>query len=107
MKFCSDCGALMTPKKKDETTVFTCKNGHTEKGKASETTSLKQKGKTSERVEVVPEKDNTHLPTTKAQCPKCDHDVAHYWTVQTRAGDEPETKFMRCAKCNHTWRDYS
>ncbi|MBI1969528.1 transcription factor S, partial [Candidatus Woesearchaeota archaeon] len=21
-------------------------------------------------------------------------------------GDEPETKFLRCQKCRHTWRDY-
>ncbi|MBI2108536.1 transcription factor S, partial [Candidatus Woesearchaeota archaeon] len=31
---------------------------------------------------------------------------AYFWLVQTRAGDEPETKFLRCEKCSHTWRDY-
>ncbi|PJB94591.1 transcription factor S, partial [Candidatus Pacearchaeota archaeon CG_4_9_14_0_8_um_filter_35_24] len=24
----------------------------------------------------------------------------------TRAADESETKFYRCTKCDHTWREY-
>lgn len=97
----------MTPKKEDGTTIFKCKCGHSTKNTSKDDTSLKQKGKQKEKVEVVPEKDNSHLPKTKAECPKCEHDTAYYWTVQTRAGDEPETKFLRCEECNHTWRDYS
>ena len=42
-----------------------------------------------------------------AECPKCGHRTAYFWLVQTRAGDEPETKFLRCEKCGHTWRDYN
>ncbi|MEK6946569.1 MAG: transcription factor S, partial [Nanoarchaeota archaeon] len=34
------------------------------------------------------------------------HKTAYFWLVQTRAGDEPETKFLKCEKCGHTWRDY-
>lgn len=56
-------------------------------------------------VEVVSEEDQT-LPETEAECPKCKHTIAQYWLKQTRAGDEPETKFLRCKNCKHTWRDY-
>ncbi|PIO07920.1 transcription factor S, partial [Candidatus Pacearchaeota archaeon CG10_big_fil_rev_8_21_14_0_10_35_219] len=31
---------------------------------------------------------------------------AYFWTMQTRAADESETKFYRCTKCDHTWREY-
>ncbi len=41
-----------------------------------------------------------------AICPKCKHDKAATWQVQTRGGDEPSTHFFRCVKCNHTWREY-
>ena len=46
-------------------------------------------------------------PLTEAECPKCHNKKARYWTQQTRAGDEPETKFYKCEKCKHVWRDYS
>jgi len=56
-------------------------------------------------VEVV-EKEIQTLPKTKAECPKCKHMVAYYWMMQTRAADEGETKFLKCEKCKHTWREY-
>ncbi len=40
-----------------------------------------------------------------AKCPKCGHERAYHWSVQTRAADEPETEFYRCVKCKHTWRE--
>jgi len=47
------------------------------------------------------------LPTTNIECPKCGHDTAVWWMLQTRGGDEPTTQFYRCVKCNHTWRHYA
>ena len=58
-------------------------------------------------VEVIDKSEIETLPKTPTQCPKCDHNTAYYWTVQTRAADEAETKFMKCEKCGHTWRDYN
>jgi len=40
-------------------------------------------------------------------CPKCGNDEAFFWTAQMRAADEAETRFFRCTKCKHTWREYS
>lgn len=60
----------------------------------------------SEVVEGVVDESREMLPMTDAECPKCKHPKAYFWTMQTRAGDEAETKFLKCEKCKHTWRDY-
>ncbi|GAG06987.1 unnamed protein product, partial [marine sediment metagenome] len=62
-------------------------------------------GKT--KVEVVETEETPHLPLIQTECPKCKFKKAYFWTVQTRAGDEPETKFLKCKKCKHIWRDYN
>jgi len=46
------------------------------------------------------------LPKTKVECPKCGFAEAYYWEMQTRAGDEPATRFFKCAKCGYVWREY-
>jgi DNA-directed RNA polymerase subunit M len=45
--------------------------------------------------------------TVRIDCEKCHNQEGVSWTFQTRSADEPETKFYRCIKCNHTWRDYT
>ena len=45
--------------------------------------------------------------TVKIDCEKCHNTEGVWGTFQTRSADEPETKFYRCTKCNHTWRDYT
>lgn len=47
------------------------------------------------------------MPTTTVECPKCGHNTAFWWFLQTRSGDEPPTQFFRCEKCSYTWRQYS
>jgi len=47
------------------------------------------------------------MPTTSVSCPKCGHDLAYWWLLQTRSGDEPPTQFYRCVSCNYTWRVYA
>jgi DNA-directed RNA polymerase subunit M len=61
------------------------------------------------QIKVVGDKEAklNSLPTTKIECPKCGHNEAFWWFLQTRSGDEPPTQFYRCGKCNHTWRSYS
>ena len=58
-------------------------------------------------IETVEEEVEIHPLIHDVECPKCGHTSAYFWEVQTRASDEPETKFLRCEKCRHTWRDYS
>lgn len=56
--------------------------------------------------DVVSEDDTSH-PVTEAECPKCKNSQAQWWSKQTRASDEPETRFFKCTACKHTWRDAS
>jgi len=60
------------------------------------------------RFDVIEEDDTEkiHPIDNNVECPKCGNKEAYYWTVQTRAGDEAETKFLKCTRCKHTWRDY-
>ena len=55
---------------------------------------------------VVRDKDLDTTPVVPAVCPKCANKEAYFWTSQTRAGDEAETRFFKCTKCRHTWREY-
>lgn len=55
--------------------------------------------------EAVEEEPEVH-PKTDEKCPKCGNDKAYYWSVQTRAADESPTRFYKCTKCSHTWREY-
>ncbi|HLP79464.1 MAG TPA: transcription factor S [Acidobacteriota bacterium] len=106
MKFCTKCGSLMLPRKDGKNTIMACTNcKYTNKQvtdvKISE--DLSKKGS----ISIVDEASaDSTLPTTKVDCEKCGHKEAYYWLVQTRASDEPATKFMKCVKCKHTWRDY-
>ena len=47
------------------------------------------------------------MPTVQIDCEKCGHGEAVGWMFQTRSADEPTTRFYRCQKCKHTWRDYT
>lgn len=102
--FCPKCGSVLLPKKEGSKKTLACscgyKTGDVEKTKLTEHVTNK-----SREVEVI-EKEIETLPKIKVECPKCGHKEAYFWTIQTRAGDEPETKFHRCLKCKHTWRDY-
>ena len=47
------------------------------------------------------------LPTVRIECPRCGNNTAYVWQVQTRGADESSTQFLRCTKCNYTYREYS
>jgi len=105
MMFCPKCGSLLRPKADKKRKVMACSCGYISKDvdSAKINEKVNNEGK---KITIVEEKDDT-LPQTDAKCPECSSERAYYWTVQTRAGDEPETKFLKCAKCKHIWRDYS
>ena len=80
------------------------------------------KEKTVESIKEEPEEANSEFlvmgeedvkqakgleSTVPIDCEKCHNKEGVSWTFQTRSADEPETKFYRCTKCNHTWRDYT
>ena len=102
---CPKCGSILVPKKEDSKKLFACSCGY-KTSQLTGTTIKETVTHTEKEVEVIDKGELQTLPKTTAECPKCHHMTAYFWLVQTRAGDEPETKFLRCEKCEHTWRDY-
>jgi DNA-directed RNA polymerase subunit M len=103
MEFCPECGAMMLP----SGDKFKCKCGHEKdltKDKA-DNYAVTEKVEAKDTVIMKGEEIDT-LPTTKSTCPKCGHGKAFWWLQQTRSADESETRFLRCVKCKHTWREY-
>ena len=104
MIFCPKCGSLLRPKDKGGKKILYCNCGFS-KSPDGESTQLKEKVDSTRKVEVM-ETINVY-PKIKIKCEKCDNNAAYYWTQQTRGADEPETRFFKCTKCNHTWREYA
>ncbi len=101
MEFCPKCGAVLVKKTKK---LGCPRCNYTSKGKVT-------KIKTSEKIEetkqiAVIKKDFQTEPVVNERCEKCKNEQAYFWTVQTRASDEAETKFFKCTKCGHTRREY-
>lgn len=105
MMFCPKCGSILTQRKDKDKTFLGCSCGYVLKsGNVEVKEEVKQK--VEDNMDVVDANDET-LPETDADCEKCGNNKAYFWLIQTRAGDEPETKFLKCTKCGHTWRDYA
>ena len=105
MLFCPKCGSLLKPKSEKSKKILYCSCGFSTKDiqGAEIKEIIKEKKK---EINVVKEEEKVH-PLTDTECPKCGHKRAFYWMVQTRAGDEPETRFYKCEKCKHIWREYT
>ena len=101
MEFCPRCGAMLVKKKKN---AGCPRCNYSSKEKIKIATSEKTSKKAG--VVVVSSKDTETLPIVEEKCRECGNDKAYFWTVQTRAGDEAETKFFKCTKCRTTWRQY-
>ena len=102
--FCSNCGAIIMGKKGEAVACPSC--GESQKAKAS--IKLSEKVTKVEEKEIVDSDDSAAEihPLIKAECSKCKHEEAYFWTKQTRSGDEAETSFYKCVKCRNTWRLY-
>ena len=114
MKFCPKCETRLKLKQmraaRGTSITYLCDNcGYSDKAGRSVMQATEEELVEASPIKVVGEKEGklTMLPTTKIECPRCGHDEAMWWFLQTRSGDEPPTQFYRCVKCNHTWRSYS
>jgi len=114
MEFCPKCGSLLVPKKvkteKEIKISLVCRKGDfvkEEKVITLKTPILKTKENSKKIVAVISKKDQklSTLPTIKVECPKCENKKAYVWQVQTRGVDESSTQFMRCTKCDYTFRE--
>ena len=101
MEFCPKCGAILVQKVKN---IGCPRCNYTGKGKEKIRTSEKIGEK--KQVAVIKDTGTEIHPVVIEKCKECGNDKAYFWTVQTRASDESETKFFKCTKCGHTKRDY-
>ena len=102
MEFCPKCGATLIQKTKNSGCPRCNYSG---RGKLKIKTSEKI-NEIGEIAVVVSSKDSQTLPIVGETCKKCGYGKAYFWTIQTRSGDEAETKFFKCVKCDFTWREY-
>ena len=97
MEFCPKCGSMLTSKN-----CARCDYKSKEEVKLETSQIITPK----EEIAVVNEGEGEVRPTVPILCIKCNNKEAYFWTKQTRSADEAETKFYKCIKCGHTWREY-
>ena len=106
MKFCETCGSILIVKNDENGRFLFCKKCNTKsplEGEVGFVTDFNKK-----KDIIVIDSEESVFPTTKVLCPKCQTMEEAEWTmIQTRAADEPPTRFYRCKKCNLVWREYS
>lgn len=101
MEFCEKCGGVILVQD-NKAACAGC--GHKLKKKPKIETSEKSENK--QTIAVIKEEAANTYPMVDIECPKCGNKKAYFWTMQTRASDESETKFYKCTKCKNTWRKY-
>lgn len=116
MEFCPECGTRLEPKKsksgKEPSLILVCPKCGYKQQKAEkkiEPTAKVIQHNPQQFVAVIGKEEQklSTLPTVRIECPKCGNNTAYVWQVQTRGADESSTQFLRCTKCNHTYREYS
>jgi transcription factor S len=105
MIFCDKCGSIMVPKKEKDKKIMICSSCNFI-DKNSESKKLKETIPQSKEIDILLPDEEKTLPEIEIECQNCKFNKAVYWLVQTRSGDEAETKFYKCLKCKHTWREY-
>lgn len=110
VKFCPRCGGVMKPVREGGKSILVCNRcGYREE---SSSVSLRFSGRLehSEKEKTIVignEVELSRLPITReVTCRKCGNHEAYYWVIQTRAADEPPTRFYKCTKCGYVWREY-
>ena len=104
--FCKSCSSLLVPEPDEKGKVkFVCRKC----GQASRNKDLKIIDSASKKSKIffIDDKAKNDEETIRQKCPKCGKMKAIFWIIQTRAADEPPTKFFKCVACEHTWRDYN
>jgi len=96
------------PKKSGRRVVLICRRcgkKKTAKGKKFKITTSTEKNEG--KIIVLSKKSKIDvLPKTSVSCPKCENNEAFWCMQQMRSADEAPTRFYKCTKCGHTWREY-
>ena len=107
---CPKCGSLMRLKVEKGKRMLQCpKCGHIQEYQRGSLAISRSITHTEREKLIVLEtgQELRTLPIAKdVICPKCGYSEAYYWVMQTRRADEPPTRFYKCVKCGHVWREY-
>ena len=103
MMFCPKCGSIMAPKEENGKSFLSCACGYSDK-KAAPSQVTETMNKDEDKIEIVEGTESVN-PVVEAECPDCGPVQAEFWSIQTRASDEPETQFFKCKKCSKTWKE--
>ena len=111
MRFCPKCGSLLRPQRKEGKVVLLCtKCGYVEENVVRGSLSIRREIVHTDKEKTIIIESPEQLPRiasiAKVECPKCGNKEAYVWMMQTRRADEPPTRFYRCTRCGHTWREY-
>lgn len=101
MEFCEKCGSLILLKD-GKAACASCSYKPKKRPKIVSS----EKVEKNDKIAIIREGQDNPNPIVEIDCPKCKGRKAYFWTTQTRASDESETKFYKCTKCSHTWRVY-
>ncbi|MGC8565791.1 MAG: transcription factor S [Thermoplasmata archaeon] len=101
--FCPKCGSLMYPKNGK----WICSKCGYEMQISKNDKNDKIVNKAKEKEVILIDSEFSVLPVDEnVTCPKCGNRGAYWMLKQTRAADEPETRFYICTKCGYRWREY-
>jgi transcription factor S len=116
MEFCEKCGSRLIPRKissGNQVMLMLVCNKCQYKKPESEEELIRTTGKVIEHgpkqyVAVIDKESQlSTMPTVQIDCPRCSNNTANVWQVQTRGSDESSTQFLRCTRCNYTFREYT
>ena len=114
MEFCDDCGGMLVSENQEGDKVMKCRSC----GKIADDTDEDDYKVTEEKEEDPMDRLNVNdgseesiRPTTQRECPQCsensnDKKEHEWWMEQTRASDEPETRFYKCTECGNVHKVY-
>ncbi len=114
MEFCDECGGMLVSKGDEENSSMKCRNcgeAQSVDGEEMKVTEEKEEDPM-DRLNVASEEDQeTTRPTTMKECPSCsdnkqDEKEHEWWMEQTRASDEPATRFYECTECGNVHKEY-
>jgi len=118
VKFCPKCGSMMVVSLEEDRVYLVCPTcGYREELPPDQAEAVR-KAMTNiarRRKRKVPKSDvfsdkYRYMGMSKAvgvRCPRCGSEEVYYQMAQTRAADEPMTRFYICAKCGYKWRESS
>lgn len=109
MDFCDECGGMLVSEKTDDGNVMKCRNCGEIQDANEEDYKVTEEKEDDPMARLNVNEDGegeTMNPTTEKECPKCGNMECEFWMEQTRASDEPPTRFYRCTDCGNVHKEY-